>query len=134
MRIAWGIDVRLLIVLGAPCLTLAATPTGSIGGHEAAFVDVNGINTRYYDVGSGDVIVLVHGGPWEGTSSANDWVPSLSTLAGEFRVLAPDRLANGMTDNPGREDEDLFNDRGQIDHIAQFIETMGVHGNVCCWG
>jgi pimeloyl-ACP methyl ester carboxylesterase len=111
------------------CIVSAAQPasqTASIGGFEAKFVEVNGINTRYYDQGSGDPLLLVHGGPWEGTSSANDWSRNIEGLAKQFRVLAPDNLGNGATGNPGRADEADFTMEGQIKHLIQFIETMDV--------
>jgi pimeloyl-ACP methyl ester carboxylesterase len=111
------------------CTVSAAQPasqTASIGGFEAKFVEVNGINTRYYDQGSGDPLLLVHGGPWEGTSSANDWSRNIEGLAKQFRVLAPDNLGNGATGNPGRADEADFTMEGQIKHLIQFIETMDV--------
>ena len=111
------------------CAVSAAQPvssTASVGGFEAKFIDVNGISTRYYDQGSGDPLLLVHGGPWEGTSSANDWSRNIEGLAKEFRVLAPDRLGNGLTGNPGRADEADFTMAGQIKHLIRFIETMDV--------
>jgi len=48
-----------------------ASASASIGGYEAKFVNVNGARTRYYDVGRGEVILLVHGARPSGTSSAN---------------------------------------------------------------
>jgi pimeloyl-ACP methyl ester carboxylesterase len=120
---------NMLLLAICCCGIVFAEPvsrTGSIGGHDAKFIDVQGINTRYYDVGGGDPLVLIHGGPWEGTSSANDWALNLSGLSKKFRVLAPDRLGTGMTDNPSRQRETDFNELGQIQHIADFIETLGV--------
>jgi len=108
------------------CVALAADPSASIGGFEAKFIEVNGIKTRYYDEGSGEPLLLVHGGPWEGTSSANDWSRNIEGLAKKFRVLAPDKLGNGLTGNPGRADEADFTMAGQIKHLIQFIETMDV--------
>ena len=101
-------------------------PKTSIDGLEAKFVDIGDVRTRYYDEGSGEPLLLVHGGPWEGTSSANDWSLNIAGLAQEFRVLAPDRLGNGMTGNPGRAGEADFTEEGQIKHIARFIETLDV--------
>jgi pimeloyl-ACP methyl ester carboxylesterase len=121
--------VAALWLLLQCCIVSAAQPaskTASIGGFEAKFVEVNGINTRYYDQGSGDPLLLVHGGPWEGTSSANDWSRNIEGLAKQFRVLAPDNLGNGATGNPGRADEADFTMEGQIKHLIQFIETMDV--------
>ena len=96
----------------------------SIDGLEAKFIDIDDVRTRYYDEGVGEPLLLVHGGPWEGTSSANDWSLNIKGLAKEFRVLAPDRLGNGMTGNPGRAGEADFTEAGQIKHLVQFIETL----------
>jgi 2-hydroxy-6-oxonona-2,4-dienedioate hydrolase len=117
----------LLVVVANPVIAAELDPqAASVGGLEAKFADVGGISTRYYDEGSGDTVLLIHGGPWEGTSSANDWSLNVPGLAEKFRVLAPDRLANGMTANPGRAREVDFTVAGQIAHMARFIETMDV--------
>ncbi|MGI9235908.1 MAG: alpha/beta fold hydrolase [Woeseiaceae bacterium] len=102
------------------------SPTASIRGLEAKFINADGIKTRYYDEGSGEPLLLIHGGPWEGTSSANDWSLNIAGLAKVFRVLALDRLGNGMTDNPGRAREVDFSIAGQIEHIADFIKALDV--------
>ena len=103
------IRINNIAYLGVLSLALAwasgnaaehASSSASIAGLEANFIDVGGIRTRYYDEGEGDVLLLVHGGPWEGTSSANDWSRNIEGLAKQFRVLAPDKLGNGMTGNP----------------------------------
>jgi pimeloyl-ACP methyl ester carboxylesterase len=121
-----GSATALWLLLQSSLLFAAepASQSASIGGFEAKFVDVNGISTRYYDQGSGDPLLLIHGGPWEGTSSANDWSRNIAGLSKEFRVLAPDKLGNGVTGNPGRADESDFTIAGQIKHLIGFIETM----------
>lgn len=46
--------------------TPAMLETGSVI-YQAKFIDVNGIRTRYYDEGRGDVLLLIHGSrfsPW----------------------------------------------------------------------
>src|SRR5215470_20307981 len=96
------------------------SPTASIGGHEAKFVDVNGARTRYYDVGSGEPILLVHGARPSGTSSANTWVPILTGLGKRFRVLAPDRLGHGMTENPKGD----YSVTAEMEHLYEFISVM----------
>lgn len=118
----------LFLALVCYCAAAAesGSPTASIDGLDAKFIDVNGIRTRYYDEGTGDPLLLIHGGPWEGTSSANDWSLNIAGLAKEFRVLAPDRLGNGMTANPDRAREVDFSIAGQIAHLADFIETLDV--------
>ena len=115
-----------LLIVGLFCQAAFSSgpDTGSVGGYEAKFIRVKGINTRYYEAGNGEPLLLVHGGPWEATSSANIWSRNLAGLSKNFHVLAPDRLGNGMTDNPSRKSEVDFNEMGQIRHLADFIETM----------
>lgn len=96
----------------------------SLCGHQASFVDVGGIRTRYYDVGRGEPMVLCHGAGWMGYSSANVWTLNLAGLGQTFRVLAADKLASGMTDNPAS-DED-FAIQAQVAHMYGFIRAMGV--------
>jgi len=100
--------------------------TASLCGHQAKFVDVDGIRTRYYDVGRGEPMLLVHGGNMSGTSSANTWTLNLEGLGKEFRVLAADRLACGMTDNPKNKKDYTF--QGTIEHMVQFMRTMKLDG------
>jgi pimeloyl-ACP methyl ester carboxylesterase len=96
--------------------------TGSVGGLEAKFVDVNGVRTRYYEAGQGEPMVLVHGEGWSGHSNANTWVKNIPGLAKRFHVFAPDKLAAGMTGNP-LDDKDM-NLQGEVEHMYQFIRTM----------
>ena len=98
--------------------------TGSIGGYEAKFLDVNGVRTRYYEVGQGEPMLLVHGGGFSGSSSANTWVPVLGDLGERFRVFAPDKLSSGMTDNPA-DDADISL-QGEVRHMVEFIHTLGL--------
>lgn len=99
-----------------------ASKTGSIEGLEARVVDVDGIPTRYYDYGQGDPLVLVHGGGMGGASTANNWSRNIRGLAQRFRVVAVDRLAQGMTGNP-RDDRD-FTYEGTVTHLSRFIQTL----------
>jgi 2-hydroxy-6-oxo-6-(2'-carboxyphenyl)-hexa-2,4-dienoate hydrolase len=95
---------------------------GAVRGYEPQFIDVDGLRTRYYDIGTGDPLVLVHGGNWSGLSSANAWAPTFEHLREQFRIIAFDRLACGMTDNPN----DLENPRYrmELDHALAFLDTM----------
>lgn len=100
------------------------TPDAGIEGYEPAFVDVGGIRTRYYDVGSGDPLVLVHGGNWGGHWSANDWTATFEHLQDRFRVLAFDRVGCGMTENPS--DPSAFRFDTDLDHALGFLDAMGL--------
>jgi pimeloyl-ACP methyl ester carboxylesterase len=64
------------------------------------FVDVDGIRTRYFDKGSGAVLVLFHGshlGTNDACESALDWELNFDRLAEWFRVIAVDKLGQGHT-------------------------------------
>ena len=97
-------------------------PNGEIDGLTAQFVDVNGVRTRYYDYGQGETIVLVHGGGIGGSSTSNNWSRNVPGLARQFRVIAVDRLAQGMTAGP--ENDEDFTNQGAAEHLYQFLQTM----------
>jgi 2-hydroxy-6-oxonona-2,4-dienedioate hydrolase len=100
-----------------------ANKDGSIGGLKAKFVNVNGINTRYYEAGTGEPMVLIHAEEGSiGHASANYFVKNIPGLAKHFHVFALDRLGSGMTDNP-KTDKD-YNIHAEMDHIVQFIQTL----------
>lgn len=102
----------------------------SIEGLTAEFVDVDGVRTRYYDEGSGDPLVLLHGGTWTGFASANTWARNVERLAKRFRVIAPDRLGNGMTDNPTTAEAFVF--ESEVTHMEALLETLGVGSYHLC--
>ncbi|MDH3418640.1 MAG: alpha/beta hydrolase [Gammaproteobacteria bacterium] len=117
-----------LVAMGLAALTQAGysqvSETGSIGGFEAKFIDVEGVRTRYYEVGQGEPMVLVHGSGFSGTASANTWVPVLADLGERFHVFAPDKLASGLTGNP--KDPEDYSLEGEMRHMADFIRTLGL--------
>ena len=67
---------------------------------EAKFVDVDGIRTRYFEAGSGEILVLVHGGGFGQTAGAEGWSSIFGGLAQHFHVYAFDKLGMGETDLP----------------------------------
>jgi 2-hydroxy-6-oxonona-2,4-dienedioate hydrolase len=67
------------------------------------YLDVDGVKTRYFDSGSGEVLLLVHGshmGTPDACESALDWEFNFDVLAQNFRVIAMDKLGQGYTGNP----------------------------------
>lgn len=99
-------------------------PNGENGGFTARFIDVNGVQTRFYDEGSGDPMVLVHGSGFSGTASANTWALNIAGFAEHFHVYAPDKLASGMTGNPASDDD--LNIRGEVQHMVDFVKALGL--------
>ena len=115
--------ILALLIFGAQAGAQVGA-NGEIDGLTAKFIDVNGIRTRYYDYGEGEPIVLIHGGGTGGPSTANNWSRNIRGLAERFRILAVDRMAQGMTGAP-KDDAD-FNSRGRDEHIYQFIRTLNL--------
>ena len=58
-----------------------AAPMGN-----AQSVDVDGIRTSYFEGGSGEPMVLVHGGHFGSMVSGNCWRPVFDPLASHFHV------------------------------------------------
>jgi hypothetical protein len=58
-----------------------ANPDGAIGSLKAKFADVKGVKARYYEAGKGDPMVMIHGGFWASSSTANVWSRNIPGLA-----------------------------------------------------
>ena len=91
---------------------------------KAKSVDVDGVKTSYFEGGSGEAMVLVHGGSFGSTVSANCWSPIFDDLAAHFHVYVIDKLGQGYTDNP-LEDAD-YTMAAVTRHIHRFMETVGI--------
>lgn len=92
------------------------------------FVDVDGIRTRYFEKGSGEIVVLLHGGYFGSTASANsadDWDLNFDGLARWFRVFAVDRLGQGYTGNPANDDYTMD---AVVRHAAAALHALGIAG------
>jgi hypothetical protein len=98
-RIQAGSFIFALFLAAVP-LHAGVSPNGEVAGLKAKFANVNGLRTRYYEMGQGEPMVLVHGEGWSGHSSANAWSKNIPGLAKRFHVYAPDKIGSGMTDNP----------------------------------
>lgn len=85
-------------------------------------ITVDGLTTGYLEAGSGDPVVLLHGGEF-GVGAEIGWEAVIGELAGHYRVLAPDMLGFG-----GSAKVVDFNDgRGmRIRHIARFCAELGI--------
>ena len=88
------------------------------------FVDVGGIRTRYYHDGSGEPLVLVHGGNFGSPYCLDDWSLNLPFLAEHFEVFAVDRLGQGHTDNPETSEDYTF--ERMFQHFYDFVQTVGI--------
>ncbi len=91
---------------------------------EARTIDVDGIDTRYYEAGSGDPVVFVYGGNFgtsDSGSSAYTWSENWRALARSHRAIIPDKLGQGHTGNPKNDDYTM---RAVVQHLAGFLRAM----------
>ena len=89
---------------------------------EAKYVDVKGIRTRYLEAGRGEPLLLVHGGEFGTSCSANDWDLNIDSLAESFHVFAIDKVGSGFTDNPKSDQEYVIG--ATVQHAYDFLNTM----------
>lgn len=85
-------------------------------------VDVAGIGTNYLDAGSGDQppVLLLHGsGP--GVSAWANWRTVLPGLSRRRRVLAPDIVGFGYTDQP---DGFAYTRENWVEHLLGFLDAL----------
>jgi len=95
---------------------------------QAKFIDVDGINTRYFDEGAGETVVLFHGGNFgspHGADCAADWDLNFDGLAEACRVIAVDKIGQGYTDNP-ETDADYTMAR-VVAHALRFLDVLDLH-------
>ena len=93
------------------------------------FVDVDGIRTRYFEKGSGPVVALFHGGHFgsrDAADCAEDWSLNFDELAQWFKVYAVDKIGQGFTDNPKRDEE--YTMAAVVQHAYGFLQALGLRG------
>ncbi|HET9295694.1 MAG TPA: alpha/beta hydrolase [Candidatus Binatia bacterium] len=89
------------------------------------YINVDGIKTRYFEKGSGPAVVLFHGGNFgshDAADCAEDWSLNFDGLAEWFHVFALDKIGQGFTDNPQR-DED-YTMAAVVQHAYGFLKTL----------
>lgn len=90
------------------------------------WLDVEGVCTRYFETGAGPSVLLLHGGTIGDDSACNaeEWDRNVAAIAAAgYRVIAIDKLGQGYTDNPQREED--YSMRGQVRHAAGFMHRLG---------
>jgi pimeloyl-ACP methyl ester carboxylesterase len=76
--------------------------------------------TRYFEAGSGDPLILVHGAGFLG--GVEGWLPLMPRLGERFRVLAIDCLNFGTSDVFDQE----FSFAYLVDHVREFMDALGI--------
>ena len=79
-----------------------------------------GLDTHVLDAGTGDPLILLHGG----TATADmSWTTSMPRLAANWHVIAPDTRGHGRTANPA----DELTYQQLADDVAALIDAMELH-------
>jgi pimeloyl-ACP methyl ester carboxylesterase len=106
--------VLLLVLLSAPCF--AQTPATQ---PEEKTIAVFGQTIRYWDVGSGPVVVLVHG---LGSAKDLDWGRVIASLSQKYRVLALDQIGFGHSDKPLLD----YKIQTYVDFLNEFLRGLKI--------
>jgi 2-hydroxy-6-oxonona-2,4-dienedioate hydrolase len=76
--------------------------------------------TRYFEAGSGEDLILIHGAGF--LSGGHSWLSVMPALAEHFHVYAPDCLGFG----PGDHLQQPYSFSYLVDHIREFQDTLGI--------
>lgn len=98
--------------------------TKDIAGAENKFVNINGINTHYYEAGKGEPLILIHGGG-AGADAFGNWRGSLQDFSKHFHVFAIDMVGFGFTDKPDP-GSFAYNQTTRVEHICGFIDHLNL--------
>jgi triacylglycerol lipase len=101
-------------------LAIVVTPVTGLAQEQPAdkTITVFGLSIHYWDVGSGPVVVLVHGLG----SRKDDWMPVLEPLAQKYRLLVPDQIGFGKSDKPLLD----YSVQTYVDFLNEFLRQLKV--------
>jgi len=107
----------LLISLILTCLAFSSEAADLPKVAESQFAQVNGIRMHYVKMGSGPLLILLHGWP----ETWYEWHKVMPTLATKFTVVAPDLRGLGLSEKTqtGYDKHTIAND------VATLIKNLG---------
>ncbi len=83
------------------------------------FMEIDGRQVAYVDIGSGEPLFLLHGCPF----SSGEWQAVLPELAKHYRVISPDWLGLGDTEVTLSDDYRLPKD---VEMLTAFMQRLGI--------
>src|SRR5580704_19321473 len=109
--------VKIVCIL---LLTVFVAPSfgQSAGKPEDKTIAVFGQTIHYWDVGSGPVVVLVHGLG----SRKEDWMSVVEPLSKSYRLLVPDQIGFGHSDKPLLD----YSVQTYVDFLNEFLRDLKV--------
>jgi triacylglycerol lipase len=99
-------------------LAVLAVPASGQGQPADKTITVFGEAIHYFDMGSGPVVVLLHGLG----SRKEDWLPVLEPMAQKFRLLVPDQIGFGRSDKPLLD----YSIQTYVDFLNEFLRQLKV--------
>ena len=94
----------------------------SMSAYESQYLDAGQIRTHYVEAGTGEPVILIHGGG-PGADSYGNWFACLPLFGKEFRAIAIDLLGFGKTDKPDP-NEFVYSQDARTDQLINFIEAL----------
>jgi pimeloyl-ACP methyl ester carboxylesterase len=82
---------------------------------------VYGVRTHYVHAGSGEPLVMIHGGG-PGASGATGWANTIPALSPHYHVYAIDLIGNGDTDKPLVD----YSFQTLVEHVAGFVDALNL--------
>ncbi|QBR91580.1 alpha/beta fold hydrolase [Nocardioides euryhalodurans] len=86
--------------------------------HEVSYLTIHGHRRAFVKVGSGPVLLLLHGLGCDHTT----WAPVIDTLARRYTVIAPDLLGHGLSDKPRAD----YSVGGYANGMRDLITCLGI--------
>jgi len=108
-RIKFGLILLLVVI---------AVPAFGQGQPQDKTITVFGQAIHYFDMGSGPVVVLLHGLG----SRKEDWLPVLEPMAQKYRLLVPDQIGFGRSDKPLLD----YSIQTYVDFLNEFLRQLRV--------
>jgi triacylglycerol lipase len=99
-------------------LAVFAVPAFGQGQPPDKTITVFGQSIHYFDMGSGPVVVLLHGLG----SRKEDWLPVLEPMAQKYRLLVPDQIGFGRSDKPLLD----YSIQTYVDFLNEFLRQLKV--------
>ncbi|HKP51771.1 MAG TPA: alpha/beta hydrolase [Chloroflexia bacterium] len=93
--------------------------TDPIGNQQGRYIKANGLNIYYEEYGTGEPLILLHGG----TATLQSWQEHIPAFAKHFRVIALDSRGHGKTNNPAGE----LSYSHMADDVAAFMHALDLH-------
>ena len=98
---------------------------------ESRFIDCDGIRTHYVEMGTGEPLILVHGGG-AGADGRSNFELNLPLFAKHKRVIAYDMVGFGLTEAP-EPATFAYTQQARTDHLISFIKALGL-SQICLIG